>query len=219
MAAAADVVEVGIPFTDPMADGLTIQDAGRVALEQGVTLGSILDILGDLEGELHAPHVLMGYYNPFLAFGLERLASEMMRVGTSGLIVPDLPLEESGPLTEVLGPMGRALVQLVTPTTPEHRLSRLVSASQGFVYAVTMTGVTGGRSELGPGTLEYLHRVREASSLPVLAGFGVRERGQVEMLAPHVDGVIVGSALIETIDRGDDPGEFLLGLRPSAVSP
>jgi tryptophan synthase alpha subunit len=211
VAAAADVVEVGIPFSDPMADGLTIQQASHVALEHGVNLDLVFELLDDVD--LGAPHLFMGYYNPFLAFGLERLVERMTDAGTAGLIVPDLPLEESAELTGLLEDAGLGMVQLVAPTTPPGRLATLAAASRGFVYAVTTKGTTGGTGEFDQGVLDYLDRVGDASALPVLAGFGVRERRHVEALASHVDGVVVGSALIDAIDRGEDPGGFLDGLR------
>ncbi|HWB89955.1 MAG TPA: tryptophan synthase subunit alpha [Acidimicrobiia bacterium] len=212
VAASADVVEIGIPFTDPMADGLTIQQASHVALAQGVDLRWALETVG--EAGLETPVLFMGYYNPFLAFGLERLVAGMTETGVAGLIVPDLPVEESGPLAEILDPDGHGLVQLVAPTTPEDRLRRLAAASRGFVYAVATTGITGGSTHFGQAVLDYLDRVKAAATLPVLAGFGVRERAQVAGLAGHVDGVVVGSALIDAIDRGDDPASFLADLRP-----
>jgi tryptophan synthase alpha chain len=216
VAAAADLVEVGLPFTDPMADGLTIQASNRAALSAGVTLEWIFDLLEAEHRVLEAPHLLMGYYNPFLSHGLERLASSLARSGTSGLIVPDLPLEESGPIGEALSPGSRALVQMVAPTTPLRRLERLTAASAGFVYAVTTTGVTG-QVDLDPADLDHLARVKHAATLPVLAGFGIRSRRQVAAVARFVDGVVVGSALIEVIESGEDPGEFLRGLRISEV--
>lgn len=216
VATAADVIEVGVPFTDPMADGLTIQQSSRVALDNGVTLEWIFDSLRSLD--LSVPHLLMGYYNPFLAFGLERLGQVMSQTKTSGLIIPDLPHEEDSFVREVLDPSGLAIVQLVTPSTSKDRMQRLARVGAGFVYAVTTTGVTGGEVDLPADTLEYLDRVHSVSTLPVLAGFGVRNRDQVAALAPHVDGVVVGSALIEAIDRGEDPGDFLKGLRMSGVS-
>ena len=218
VARAADVVEVGVPFTDPMADGLTIQRASHVALENGVNLGWIFDLLSDESSELSAPHLLMGYYNPFLARGLEWLREAMAKSGTSGLIVPDLPIEESGPLADVLSERQMALVHLVTPTTPPIRLKGLCDASDGFVYAVTTTGVTGGDIDLTAEDIAYLERVGESSALPVLAGFGIRSASQVAMLASHTDGVVVGSALINAIDRGEDPGLFIDSLRVAEVS-
>ncbi|HEU4321166.1 MAG TPA: tryptophan synthase subunit alpha [Acidimicrobiia bacterium] len=212
VASRADVVEIGVPFSDPMADGLTIQQASHVALEAGVTLEWIFQTVSDIE--LEAPHVLMGYYNPFLAFGLERLAERMAEVGTSGLIVPDLPLEESAPLVAHLEERGLGLIQLVAPTTPPDRLELLADASRGFVYAVTTKGTTGSAISFDEGVLAYLDRVKKVSKLPVLAGFGVRERSQLAQLAGHVDGVAVGTALIDTIERGDDPAVFIDSLRP-----
>lgn len=211
VASSADVVEVGIPFTDPMADGQTIQKASHTALEHGVNLDFVFDVI---EGaDLAAPHVLMGYYNPFLAYGLDRLVTRMTAVGSSGLIVPDLPLEESSDLTALLEGSGLGLIQLVAPTTPTERLRRLANASRGFVYAVTIKGTTGGAVTFDSDVLDYLDRVADVATLPVLAGFGVRERSQVEALQAHVDGVVVGSALIDAIDRGEDPAMFLEGLR------
>ena len=215
VAQAADVVEVGVPFTDPMADGQTIQKASHQALTQGVNLDYVF---ATIEGaDLAAPHLLMGYYNPFLAFGLDRLVERMDAVGTAGLIVPDLPIEEAHELSAALGSRGQGLVQLVAPTTPERRLAELASASKGFVYAVTTKGTTGSTTRFDEDVLAYLDRVKAVASLPVLAGFGVRERSQVAALAGHVDGVVVGSALIDALDRGEDPGTFLDGLRPVEV--
>lgn len=215
VAAVADVVEVGVPFTDPMADGQTIQKASHEALTRGVDLDYVFDTLGGID--LSAPHLLMGYYNPFLAFGLDRLVESMTGAGTSGLIVPDLPMEESSELSASLESRGQGLVQLVAPTTPDDRLRKLAAASKGFVYAVTTKGTTGGATAFDEEVLGYLDRVKSASELPVLAGFGIREQSQVEALSGHVDGVVVGSALIDAIDRGDDPAEFLESLRPVEV--
>jgi tryptophan synthase alpha chain len=220
VARSADVVEIGVPFTDPMADGLTIQQASHVALSNGVSLEWIFELLSELPSvtDLTAPHLLMGYYNPFLAFGLGRLSDAMTGSRTSGLIIPDLPLEESGPIRDVLEPNRLVLVQLVTPSTSSERLQRITKHGAGFIYAVTTTGVTGGEVQLPAKALQYLDMVRAASALPVLAGFGVRNRDQVAALAPHVDGVVIGSALIEAIDRGEDPGAFLDNLRPREVT-
>lgn len=211
VAGAADIVEIGVPFTDPMADGLTIQQASQVALAQGVDLAWIFDTVA--EAGVEVPLLLMGYYNPFLASGLESLVARMTATGVAGLIVPDLPIEECGPLGGLLERAGKGLVQLVAPTTPAERLHRVASSSRGFVYAVATSGTTGGSTTFDSVVLDYLGRVREASPLPVLAGFGVRERDQVARLAGHVDGVVVGSALIDAIDRGEDPVRFLMDLR------
>lgn len=216
VARVADVVEVGIPFTDPMADGQTIQKASHQALSLGVNLDYVFEVLGG--SELDAPHLLMGYYNPFLAYGLDRLVERMTDVGTAGLIVPDLPVEEASELSSALSSRGQGLVLLVAPTTPQRRLAELAAATRGFVYAVTTKGTTGSSTAFDEEVIAYLDRVKSVSTLPVMAGFGVRERGQVALLAGHVDGVVVGSALIDAIDRGVDPGAFIEGLRPVEVA-
>jgi tryptophan synthase alpha chain len=213
VAEAADAVEVGVPFSDPMADGVTIQRSSRAAIEQGVTLKWILDRLGHRDFELAAPVMLMSYLNPLLAYGYEALATRAAEVGVSGFMVPDLPLEESAPLREALDARGLALVQFVTPATPAERVRALCAASQGFVYAVTKTGITGGGSALPSELTGYLDAVKRASALPVCAGFGVREAAQVARIAAHADGVIVGSALVEVLERGEDPAAFIAGLR------
>jgi tryptophan synthase alpha chain len=213
VASAADAVEIGVPFSDPMADGVTIQRSSQRAIEHGVSLTWILDELARRDFELASPVLLMSYLNPLLAFGYERLAKRAVEVGVSGFIVPDLPYEESAPLAAALDPHGLALVQLVTPATPTERLRKLCAKSQGFVYAVTRTGITGGESTLPAGTVDYLAAVKAASSLPVCAGFGVRHSDQVALLGAHADGVIVGSALVEVLERGADPAVFLRSLR------
>ncbi len=212
VARAADVVEIGVPFSDPMADGVTIQRASRAALDAGVTLEWILGTLAADAERPKTPLVLMSYLNPLLQFGFERLAAAARAAGVCGAIVPDLPLEEAAPLRAAFDAHGLALVQLVTPVTPAERLARAVAASRGFVYAVAVVGITGGNAALGPAAAAYLDRVRAISPVPVLAGFGVREAAHVRAVAAHADGAIVGSALIEALERGDDPERFLESL-------
>jgi len=211
---AADVVEIGVPFTDPMADGMTIQRSSREALRQGVTLGWLLGELAAMQRP-KAPLVLMSYLNPLLAYGFARLAADSVEAGVCGFIIPDLPFDESDDLRKALEPHGIALIQMVTPVTEPSRLAKLCAVSQGFVYAVTMTGTTG-RTAAVPGEVtHYLDRVRAAAKLPVCAGFGIRSREQVEQLKGHVAGVIVGSALVEVLESGQDAATFLQGLRPN----
>lgn len=212
IAAAADVVEIGVPFTDPMADGVTIQRASFAALAQGVTLRWILAEVARV-GELRAPLLLMSYLNPLLAFGVGELADSAARAGVAGFIVPDMPLDESSELSGALAARGIALVQMVTPVTEPQRLEALCAGSQGFVYAVTMTGTTGRNVAVPDEVIAYLERVRASSPLPVCAGFGIRSRAQVERLRGHVDGVVVGSALVEVLERGEDPARWLHELR------
>jgi tryptophan synthase alpha chain len=214
VASAADVIEIGVPFTDPMADGMTIQRASQAALHAGVTLSWILDTLAAAMPRPTAPLLLMSYLNPLLRFGEERLSNAAFLAGVAGFIVPDLPREEAEPFSDALGANGLALVQMVTPVTPAERLEELCRNAEGFVYAVTMTGTTGRDVGVPDSVLAYLDRVRAVSGVPVCAGFGIRERDQVKRLAPHVDGVVVGSALVEVLERNEDPVKFLRGLRP-----
>jgi tryptophan synthase alpha chain len=214
VASAADVVEIGVPFTDPMADGVTIQRSSQVALTQGVSLRWILDELAAMP-RLDTPLLLMSYLNPLLAFGLEKLAATAARVGICGFIVPDLPVDESDDMRKAFDAEGIALIQMATPVTEPARLKRICEASQGFVYAVTMTGTTGKNVAVPSDMLAYLERVRAVSNVPVCAGFGIRGREQVERLSGHVEGVIVGSALVEVLERGEDPATWLRGLRRS----
>ena len=217
VAEVCDVVEIGVPFTDPMADGATVQRASFAALADGVTLPWILEELRSLPQRPTAPILLMSYLNPLLSLGLDSLPRDAAAAGVSGFIVPDLPFEESGELKQALDAEGLALVQMVTPVTPPERLAMLCREARGFVYAVTMTGTTGqpkGRSaEVPPEVLEYMDRVKRCSSVPVCAGFGIRSREQVARFTGHVDGVVVGSALVEALERGDDVGAFLRSLR------
>lgn len=237
----ADVIEIGVPFSDPMADGATIQHSSRVALAEGTNVSWILEVVE--KARIPRPLVLMSYLNPLLAFGrsppelpvddddrdrietgidVTPLARAAARAGISGLIIPDLPLEESAPLREELDRTSLALIQLVSPVTPPDRLARLCEASRGFVYAVTSTGTTGGSLRSGPGTLAYLDRVRACTHLPVLAGFGIRRPEELRDLAPHLDGAIVGSALIEAIEHegvGEGPAALLRRLREGASIP
>jgi tryptophan synthase alpha chain len=224
---ACDVVEIGVPFSDPMADGTTIQRASFAALADGVTLPWILEEVAAVarsgvsrepggtpyEAPYGTPILLMSYLNPLLQFGLERLPRAAAQAGVAGFIVPDLPYEESDELKAALEREGLALIQMVTPVTPPARLAMLCKAAQGFVYAVTMTGTTGKSAAVPDDILDYMDRVKRASTIPVCAGFGIRSREQVARFASHVDGVVVGSALVETLERGADVRAFLTALR------
>lgn len=214
VAAAADVVEIGVPFTDPMADGMTIQRSSQAALKQGVSLRWILEELDSMQRP-PAPLVLMSYLNPLLQYGYERLAARAAAVGVCGFIVPDLPFDEGDELRAALQAAGVALVQMVTPVTTTERLAKVCAASEGFVYAVTMTGTTGKSVEVPDSVLDYLARVRAVSPVPVCAGFGIRSAAQVARLRGAVEGVVVGSALVEVLERGEDATAWLRRLRVS----
>ena len=203
-----DAVELGIPFSDPMADGMTIQRSSFVALQKGVSLKWIFDRVEEA-GDIGAPLVMMSYLNPLLAFGYENLAKRAAQTGVCAFIVPDLPFEECAEIRDSLEAEGVGLIQLVTPATPDERMKKLSGASLGFVYAVTITGITGGDTGLPDDLADYLDRVSASSALPVCAGFGIRAAADVENVGRHASGAIVGSALVEVLEKGEDPAAFL----------
>ena len=208
-----DVVEIGVPFSDPMADGMTIQRSSHQALINGVSLKWIFDQIEAVSDQLQAPLVMMSYLNPLLAFGYEELAQRAKKVGIGGFIVPDLPLEESYELQSSLENIGLGLIQLITPATPIDRMVDLCAASKGFIYAVTMTGITGSDSGLATNLAKYLDQICGITDLPVCAGFGVRSAEDVKMIGRHAAGAIVGSALVEVMEREEDFVGFLERLR------
>ena len=212
VAAVGDVVEIGIPFSDPMADGMTIQRSSFEALQKGVSLAWIFDEL-EKSGGIDTPLVMMSYLNPLLAFGYTNLAKRALDTGVCAFIVPDLPYEESEEIRVALKAQGIGLIQLVTPATPDDRLKTLCAASKGFVYAVTITGITGGDNGLPVDLADYLDKVAAISEIPVCAGFGIREAADVAAVGKHAAGAIVGSALVEVLERGEDPTTFLQSLR------
>lgn len=212
IASVGDVVELGIPFSDPMADGMTIQRSSFVALQKGVSLKWIFDQLDSAQGEIDAPLVMMSYLNPLLAFGYDALADRALAAGVCAFIVPDLPFEESAEIRAALESKGLGLIQLVTPATPDERLKMLCEASKGFVYAVTITGITGGGAGLPTGLAGYLDKVSSFADIPVCAGFGIRSADDVAAVGKHADGAIVGSALVEVLEEGNDPKVFLSSL-------
>ncbi|MEY3712399.1 MAG: hypothetical protein RL321_19 [Pseudomonadota bacterium] len=212
VASESDVVEIGVPFTDPMADGMTIQRSSQAALKQGVSLKWILSELRSMQRPA-APLVLMSYLNPLLQYGYEALAADAAAAGVCGFIVPDLPFDEGGELRAALAAQGVALVQMVTPVTTPSRLQQVCAASEGFVYAVTMTGTTGKNVAVPDTVIDYLKAVAAISPVPVCAGFGIRSREQVDKLRDHVAGVVVGSALVEVLERNEDPRPWLRALR------
>lgn len=207
-------IEVGIPFSDPMADGMTIQQSSRDALALGVTPRWVFDELRRVRARLATPVVLMSYLNPLMALGSE-LPGLCRDAGVDAIIIPDLPFEECEPWRAALASAGVGLVQMVTPMTPDARMAQLAAASDGFLYAVTRAGVTGrGDASAEPAALgPYLERCRAAAKTPVCAGFGVRSVSDVAQLRGRCDGAIVGSALVDTIAKDADPGSFLHSLR------
>ncbi len=202
--AGACAIEIGIPHSDPLADGPIIQRAGQAALEAGTSLRDALEIAAAV-AETDVPVVLMTYVNPVLAYDPGRFAADAVRAGVAGVIVPDLPAEEAGPIAGRLRAAGLDTIFLAAPTSPDSRIQSIAEASSGYVYCVTLAGVTGARAELAAGLGALLARVRALTSMPVAAGFGISTPGHVRALRGQVDAVVVGSALLNAVHRGDDP--------------
>ena len=197
----AHLMEVGVPFSDPLADGPVIHAAGTRALASGATVPAVIELAGALAERL--PVVLMCYANLVIARGVERFADELARASVSGLIIPDLPLEEASAVLAACDAAGIALVPLVAPTTPEERLARIGAQARGFIYTVSVTGTTGERAELDPGAL--LARVKAHATVPVALGFGIATpRQAAAAAAAGADGVIVGSRLVRAAAEGED---------------
>lgn len=207
LAGGADMVEIGLPFSDPLADGPTIQAASHAALAAGATLEGAFLAAREIRSRSDAPLLFMGYYNPLMHYGLDVFVTRMAREGLDGLIVPDLPLEESEPLARAASAAGISLVSLLAPTTPEPRLGLLDAASTEFSYCVAVTGVTGARTELAKELPAYLARVRAACRKPFVVGFGISRPEQVARVAPPAAGVVVGSALIAAIAAAGTPDD------------
>jgi tryptophan synthase alpha chain len=209
--AGADLVELGVPFSDPLADGPVIHAAATRALAAGSTLPGVLDLARALAERV--PVVAMCYVNPILARGVERFTHELAERGVSGLIVPDLPLEESAAVRAACDAVGVALVPLVAPTTPEERLAGIGAAARGFIYAVSVTGTTGERAALSAGVSELVARVRAHTTVPVAVGFGIATpQHAAAAAAAGADGVIVGTRLVRAAAESDDPAAAVRGL-------
>lgn len=205
-AAGADMLELGIPFSDPLADGPTIQHSSHVALEKGMTVQRCLQGVRALrERGLRQPLLLMGYLNPLLAYGLPRFAADAAQAGANGFIIPDLPPEEAGEFQALCRQKGLDMVFLLAPNTPELRMQRIARESGGFVYLVSVTGVTGARAALPPHLPAFIQQVRTHADKPLAVGFGIATPEQAAAVGQMADGVIVGSALIKTVQRAQDP--------------
>ncbi len=199
-----DVVELGIPFSDPLADGATIQHASHVARENGVTTDACLDVAATLAQAVTAPLLFMSYYNPVLRRGLDEFCAASAAAGVSGLIIPDLPPDEGEELESAALRHGVDLVYLVAPTTTDVRLRVAGRRSRGFLYMVALTGVTGSRDSLDAGLEDFVARARRATDLPLCVGFGISLPSQASRIASVADGVIVGSRLLQAVDEGSD---------------
>jgi tryptophan synthase alpha chain len=205
----ADLIELGIPFSDPLADGPVIQRATQRALAAGVTLLRVFELVRDLRGDVAAPLILLTYYNPVLAFGLKAFCRTAVDTGVDGVIVPDLPPEEAGPLGAEADPVGLDLIHMVAPTSTTGRMRKIAKATGGFLYMVSLTGVTGARTELPADLGAHLSALRRVTIKPVCVGFGIGTPEQAALVARHADGVIVGSAIVHLVERFAGSSELL----------
>jgi tryptophan synthase alpha chain len=219
----SDLLELGVPFSDPLADGPTIQRSTQRALELGTTPAACLEMARELRRRgVTTSALFMGYYNPILAYGLERYVADSAAAGIDGFIVPDLPPEEAGDLEQLSAGAGLALVHLLAPTSNPHRIAAVAGRAQGFIYLVSLTGVTGARANLTEGLTDFVGRVRAHTNTPLAVGFGIGRPDQAAAVGRLADGVIVGSALVDAVDaaREDKPAAaaaFVRSLRQSLI--
>jgi tryptophan synthase alpha chain len=202
----ADLIEVGLSFSDPLADGPVIQHATQIALEKGITVKKALDAVKELRNRgVDIPLILMGYYNPMLAYGLEKFVRDACEAGADGFIIPDLPMEESEEFEAVVG--GMPLIRMLAPISSSDRMEMIARSAKGFIYLVSVTGVTGERMSISEGLGELIQRVRDHTSAPVCVGFGIGTPEQAKEVGRMADGVIVGTACVRTIGKSDRPVE------------
>jgi len=197
----ADIVELGVPFSDPLADGPTIQRSAQRALAGGTSLTGILDFVREVRRSVSVPIVLMGYYNPVYHYGVERFVEDFSGAGGDGIIVPDLPPEEAEPLIRAARRADVDTIFLLAPTSTRERIERVAAVARGFIYYVSLTGVTGARTELSSGIEGSLEQIREVTSKPVCVGFGISRPEHVRAIRAFSDGAIVGSAVVEIIEK------------------
>ncbi|MBY0121364.1 tryptophan synthase subunit alpha [Bacillus sp. S/N-304-OC-R1] len=200
--AGSTAIEIGIPFSDPVADGPVIQQAGIRALENGTTLRNVLATLAEIRPIIHIPLIIMTYMNPIMAFGVKDFIDECFKSGVDGLILPDLPIEEEEIIAPYAEAAGIEIIRLVTLTSPIERIQEISKKGRGFLYAVTVNGITGVRKGFNEQLCEHLKRVKGVSDLPVLAGFGISSPDHVHEMNRYCDGVIVGSKIIEHFNQG-----------------
>ena len=202
----SDIIEVGVPFSDPLADGTTVQRASEVALQSGITLADCMSEAAGVVRERDAPVLFMGYTNPFMQYGFDRLAADGAQAGIAGVIVPDMPAEESAELDAALAPAGLLRIDLYAPTSPNERLAKLLPRARGFVYCVSLTGVTGARRALASDVADFVGRMRTHTSLPIAVGFGISVPEHVAALRGTADGIVVGSAAIDVVTNAAPEG-------------
>ncbi|MFA4828343.1 MAG: tryptophan synthase subunit alpha [Thermodesulfovibrionales bacterium] len=210
----ADIIELGVPFTDPLADGPTIQRAAERALKEGVTLKAVLALVKDLRTKTQVPLVLMTYYNPVFKYGEERFVKDARDAGVDGVIIPDLPPDEAGELIKTAKKAGLATIFLLAPTSTEDRIKKVATASRGFIYYVSMTGITGAQILLDGSIGKSINNIRRITDKPVAVGFGISTPEEARTVSGISDGVIVGSAIVRKIQEAPEGlKDFILKLR------
>lgn len=210
----ADVIELGVPFSDPLADGPTIQKAAQRALSEGVTLGKVIEFVGSLRRTTQIPIVLMTYYNLIFRYGEERFVREAYTAGVDGIIVPDLPPDEAGPLLSFSKNTGFDVIFLVAPTSTGERIKKVARASRGFIYYVSITGITGSKLSVDASIGSHIEKIRQISRKPVAVGFGIATPEEASEIAKIADGVIVGSAIVKRVEDTDENlKQYLISLR------
>lgn len=202
----ADIIELGVPFSDPLADGPTIQKAAQRALREGVTLGGVIELVSELRRDTQIPVILMTYYNPVLKYGEERFVRDATAAGVDGVIVPDLPPDEAGLLRKNARKAGFDTIFLLAPTSTEDRIKTVARASTGFIYYVSITGITGSKLSMDPAIESHIARIRKERGKPVAVGFGISTPEEASVVARFADGVIIGSAIVK---RAAEPDEDL----------
>jgi tryptophan synthase alpha chain len=220
----ADVIELGVPFSDPMADGPTIQASSQRALAKGTTLSDVLNLVREFRSSHDTPIVLFGYLNPLLQYGIERFRDDAAEVGIDGVLITDVVDDEAIQISNLLAEKNLDLISLVAPTTRDNRLENIAKHARGFIYAVSRAGVTGARNEMSDAAEKLVFRVRKFTDLPVAVGFGISTREQVEATWKFADAAVVGSAIVSEIGKAKDPDEaiervrtFVRGLLPQVA--
>ncbi|MBI5846393.1 MAG: tryptophan synthase subunit alpha [Nitrospirae bacterium] len=211
-----DIIELGVPFSDPLADGPTIQAAAQRALEAGTTLHTVIDLVAELRKTTQIPIILMTYYNPIFKYGEEQFVEDASSAGVDGIIVPDLPPDEAEGMMKLAKKRPFDLIFLLAPTSTDDRIAKVGQASRGFIYYVSITGITGSKLSLDPAIESHMNRIRSASDTPVAVGFGIATPDEASLVARFADGVIIGSAIVKRINESDETlKKYLLSLRES----
>lgn len=210
----ADIIELGVPFSDPLADGLTIQKASQHSLEQGVTLSTVIDFVKQLRNDTRIPIILMTYYNPVFQYGDERFVNNASAAGVDGIIIPDLPPDEASDLIRLSRTSGLDTIFLLAPTSTEDRIKKVSKASTGFIYYVSITGITGSELSLDPAIEHHITCIRSFTDKPISIGFGISTPKEASAVAKLADGVIIGSAIVRRVEDSDRHlREYILSLR------